>query len=65
MYTNITKPWIDSMPVSSIQWLYNVLEGTSEPETLIYTLNEEESKTCAFTLRKDLKYHSGDLSTLY
>jgi m7GpppX diphosphatase len=41
------------------------LEGTAEPETEILTHSEEEFKLSAFTLRKDLKYNSGDLKTLY
>jgi m7GpppX diphosphatase len=57
-YLEVTKPYIDSLPESSIQWLYNVLEGISEPETNVLTNDN-------FTLRRDIKFHEDDSSTLY
>ena len=65
MYEAVTKPYIDSLPVKDIQWLYNILEGTAEPETWILTVTDEENSQNSFTLRRDLKYHEGDLRTLY
>ena len=65
MYEKVTKPYIDSLPIKDIQWLYNVIEGTAEPETEILTVKDGESDLNSYSLRRDLKYHEGDLRTLY
>lgn len=41
LYRNVIKPWIETQPISRIQWVYNILEKKKEAETILY---EQEGK---------------------
>ena len=37
LYESVTHPWIESIPAIKKQWVYNILDGKSEQETVLYS----------------------------
>ncbi|WFD22660.1 5'-(N(7)-methyl 5'-triphosphoguanosine)-[mRNA] diphosphatase [Malassezia equina] len=62
MYKTVTRPWIDSLPVSKTAWVRNILEGVSEQESILY--NDTDPQT-GFVLLPDMKWDRRSLSSLY
>lgn len=65
MIGKISKEYLYSIPESSIQWVYNILDGTKEVENRVMDHPVEEYKDDAYILMKDLKFHEGDIRSLY
>jgi len=61
MYSAVTKPFIDSIPESYIQWVYNILDGSKELENRLLVHSIEEYKNNAYILMKDIKFNEGDI----
>ncbi|ETV73577.1 hypothetical protein, variant 4 [Aphanomyces astaci] len=55
VYEDITLPYIESIPTDKIQWVYNILERTSETEKLL--LEDRDAKT-GFVLLPDTKWNA-------
>ncbi|RHY32393.1 hypothetical protein DYB32_002620 [Aphanomyces invadans] len=53
IYNNITLPYIESIPSAKIQWVYNILDGTSEAEKIIL---DDSDPTHGFVLLPDTKW---------
>lgn len=49
LYAAATKPFIDAVPSDAVQWVYNILEGTSEAENVL-------SSHSSFLIVKDYKW---------
>ena len=62
LYNTVTKPYIDSLPSSQIQWLYNILEKRSESDSIIY---EDSNPETGFLLISDYKFKKYSASTFY
>lgn len=62
IYNTVTKPYIDSLPSSQIQWLYNILNKQSETDSIIY---EDPDPDTGFILNADYKYKKYSSSTFY
>lgn len=59
IYFKYTKPlWIDQVPDSHVDWLYNILDKKKEVELRVF---ENEM----FILNLDYAFNNGDLETLY
>ncbi|KUF84581.1 Bzip transcription factor [Phytophthora nicotianae] len=52
-YQTITKPYIDSIPVENIEWVYNILDHKSETERVIC---EDADPRDGFILLPDFKW---------
>ncbi|POM64222.1 Scavenger mRNA-decapping enzyme DcpS [Phytophthora palmivora] len=62
-YRMITKPFIDSIPVENIEWVYNILEHKSETERIIF---ENTHSRNGFILLPDFKWSDpSKLESLY
>jgi len=42
-YRLLTKPYIDSIPTESKEWIYNIIEGKKEVDRVIYSDNNPET----------------------
>ncbi|WFD34120.1 5'-(N(7)-methyl 5'-triphosphoguanosine)-[mRNA] diphosphatase [Malassezia cuniculi] len=62
VYKNVTEPWIASIPAKKKQWVYNILEGISEQESVLYSDDDEQT---GFMLLPDLKWDRRTVSSLY
>ncbi|EPQ29803.1 uncharacterized protein PFL1_02476 [Pseudozyma flocculosa PF-1] len=62
MYTDLVLPYIESIPPSRIQWVYNILEHKKEADTILY---EDPDPEAGFILLPDLKWDQKTLSSLY
>ncbi|GAA5971218.1 hypothetical protein JCM11641_004191 [Rhodosporidiobolus odoratus] len=62
LYETIVKPYIASLPSSSISWVYNILEGTAEAENVLFRDDDPET---GFALTPDLKWDQKTMSALY
>ncbi|KAF4320119.1 hypothetical protein JM18_002021 [Phytophthora kernoviae] len=62
-YWTITKPFIDSIPTESLEWVYNILDHKSETERIIY---EDSDPRNGFVLLPDFKWSDpSNLGSLY
>ncbi|ETL94483.1 hypothetical protein F442_07843 [Phytophthora nicotianae P10297] len=62
-YQTITKPYIDSIPVENIEWVYNILDHKSETERVIC---EDADPRDGFILLPDFKWSDpSNLESLY
>lgn len=43
LYKRITQPWIASLPLSKKQWVYNILDGVSEKNSVLYSDDNPKS----------------------
>lgn len=62
MYTQKVLPWIESFPVSRIQWVYNILEHKKEADSILY---EDPDPKNGFIIVPDLKWDQKTTSSLY
>ncbi|GAA5934726.1 uncharacterized protein JCM15063_003052 [Sporobolomyces koalae] len=62
LYQSIVKPYIDSIPPATINWVYGILDGTAEAENVLY--RDDDPKT-GFVLTPDLKWDQKTMSALY
>ena len=42
MYKDVVQPWINSIPADRINWVYNILDGVAEQDSLIFNDEDEE-----------------------
>ncbi|KAI9492628.1 HIT-like domain-containing protein [Zychaea mexicana] len=61
MYKQITLPYIQSLPAERIQWVFNILEGKSEADRVLYRSNDRET---GFVVLPDMKW-DGTQESLY
>ncbi|KAG2221047.1 hypothetical protein INT45_009705 [Circinella minor] len=61
LYKQITLPYITSLPLDRIQWVYNILQGKSETDRIIYQDKENEK---GFVILPDMKW-DGTQESLY
>lgn len=61
-YGRITLPYLLSIPPSSIQWVYNVLERKAEVERLIF---DDPDPDVGFMMHPDLKWDQVQTEQLY
>jgi len=62
LYSTVSLPYIQAGGVHSIQWIYNILEGSSEADRVI--LRDEDPDT-GFVLVPDLKWTGEQMADLY
>ncbi|KAJ1935421.1 hypothetical protein FBU59_005391, partial [Linderina macrospora] len=62
VYAEITKPYIDGEPVARLQWVYNILDGTSESDRVVVADDDEEN---GFVVLPDFKWDGVALDSLY
>lgn len=62
LYEQVTLPWINSIPKSKTTWARNILDGTSEAESVLY--RDDDPKT-GFVILPDLKWDRRTLGSLY
>ncbi|PWN53429.1 HIT-like protein, partial [Violaceomyces palustris] len=62
VYRSVVLPYIQSLPPSRINWVYNILEGRKEAESLLYV---DRDPIQGFVILPDLKWDRSDLSSLY
>ncbi|WFC99140.1 5'-(N(7)-methyl 5'-triphosphoguanosine)-[mRNA] diphosphatase [Malassezia yamatoensis] len=62
LYKNVTLPWIQSIPRSKTQWVNNILDGSSEAESVLY---RDDHPQMGFVIVPDLKWDRRTLSSLY
>ncbi|GFR52245.1 hypothetical protein Agub_g14779, partial [Astrephomene gubernaculifera] len=62
MYEQIVLPYIQSLPPSRLQWVYNILEKKKEAERLIF---EDPHPLTGFMLHPDLKWDQHQVGQLY
>jgi len=62
LYALVTLPYILSLPATTIQWVYNILEKKKEVERLLY---EDPDAAQGFMLHPDLKWDQKQASELY
>ncbi|XP_071960287.1 m7GpppX diphosphatase-like [Antedon mediterranea] len=60
-YVNITLPYLQSQKFS-LQWVYNILNKTSEADRIIF---EDEDENNGFVLLPDMKWDKKQLENLY
>lgn len=51
VYEQTVKPYVDSIPASSMSWVYNILDGTAEAENVLFRDDDPET---GFVLTPDL-----------
>ncbi|KAI9312161.1 HIT-like domain-containing protein [Dichotomocladium elegans] len=61
MYTKVTLPYINSIPAARIQWVKNILDGTSEADRIIFRCNDFST---GFVILPDMKW-DGTSDSLY
>ncbi|KAK9824616.1 hypothetical protein WJX72_011745 [[Myrmecia] bisecta] len=61
-YKEVTLPYIQSIPESRIQWVYNILNKSAEAERLIF---EDADAEVGFMLHPDLKWDQKQMEGLY
>ena len=61
-YAAVTRPFIEAIPPSRLQWVYNILEKKAEAERLIY---EDADAEVGFVLMPDLKWDGADSNACY
>jgi len=61
-YENSTKPYIASLNVKDIEWVYNILEHKKEADTLIV---DDLDPLTGFALVPDFKWDQRDVNALY
>lgn len=62
VYRTKIRPYIESIPQSRIQWVYNILEHKKEVESILY---EDPDPKLGFIILPDLKWDQKTLSSLY
>ncbi|KAN0060078.1 hypothetical protein ACQY0O_008051 [Thecaphora frezii] len=62
MYAERVLPYIESIPASRIQWVYNILEHKKEADSILY---EDPDPERGFIVLPDLKWDQKTLSSLY
>mmetsp|Transcript_16821 Transcript_16821/g.30070 ORF Transcript_16821/g.30070 Transcript_16821/m.30070 type:complete len:296 (-) Transcript_16821:21686-22573(-) len=62
LYDTVTKPWIEQIPPSMLQWVYNLLDHISETEELFY---EDPDPELGFSLVPDLKFKNYSAESFY
>ncbi|CAH7668839.1 HIT-like domain-containing protein [Phakopsora pachyrhizi] len=62
LYKRIVLPYIESIPSTRLNWLYNILEGKTESEKVIY---RDPSPKDGFIIIPDLKWDQSTISSLY
>ncbi|KAI9596301.1 HIT-like domain-containing protein [Syncephalis fuscata] len=62
IYSAVIEPYIASLSTARIQWVYNILEGSHEQESIIYRDNDPET---GFVLIPDSKWDGQTIESLY
>ncbi|KAI9302111.1 HIT-like domain-containing protein [Cunninghamella echinulata] len=62
VYQQVTKPYIDSIPSSRIDWVHNILKGEAEVDHVIY---HDHDPTQGFVILPDMKWDGNTISSLY
>ncbi|WVO14294.1 hypothetical protein L204_101926 [Cryptococcus depauperatus] len=61
IYQDVVRPYIESLPVSKIQWVYEILEGKKEADRVYHcTIGDE-----GFVILPDLKWDEVNENSLY
>jgi len=61
-YKTKTLPYINSLPSSRIEWVFNILDGKKEQEDILF---KDPHATEGFILLPDFKWNRMDTATLY
>ncbi|KAJ2224668.1 hypothetical protein IWW45_008036 [Coemansia sp. RSA 485] len=62
LYKEVTKPFVDSQPLSRIQWVYNILSKKVESEHIIF---EDPDPENGFVILPDLKWDASNAENMY
>jgi m7GpppX diphosphatase len=62
LYVNVTLPFIQAIPASALQWVYNILDHAAEPERKVY---EDLDPDTGFVMQTDLKWEQSRLDQLH
>ncbi|KAI5477564.1 scavenger mRNA-decapping enzyme DcpS [Pseudohyphozyma bogoriensis] len=62
LYRSVVEPYINSLSPKQINWVYQILDGVSEAENVIY---RDEDPETGFVLTPDLKWDQTNMSSLY
>lgn len=62
IFEKIVSPYIDNLPESRIQWVYNILDGIKESDRIIF---EDPDPKTGFVLLPDIKWDGVSRSTMY
>ncbi|GAA5923894.1 hypothetical protein JCM3775_005541 [Rhodotorula graminis] len=62
LYERVVKPYMDSLPLSTVGWVYNILDGVAEADNVLYRDDDPET---GFVLTPDLKWDQKTMSALY
>ncbi|GHJ85941.1 hypothetical protein NliqN6_2343 [Naganishia liquefaciens] len=62
VYERVVRPYIESIPASRIQWVYNILNHEKEADKILY---EDPDPQTGFLILPDLKWDQKTLATLY
>ncbi|KAL9940803.1 hypothetical protein V8E36_000291 [Tilletia maclaganii] len=62
IYQTIVKPWIQSQPISRINWVYNILDKLKEKDSIIF---EDPHPQQGFIIVPDLKWDQRTRASLY
>eukprot|EP01102_Stenamoeba_stenopodia_P014055 TRINITY_DN4638_c0_g1_i1.p1 TRINITY_DN4638_c0_g1~~TRINITY_DN4638_c0_g1_i1.p1 ORF type:complete len:340 (+),score=85.42 TRINITY_DN4638_c0_g1_i1:31-1020(+) len=62
IYNEVTLPWLNSLPESKIQWVYNILDHKKETENIIFEDTDDEN---GFILVPDFKWDRSNTSMVY
>ncbi|KAJ2849385.1 hypothetical protein GGI22_005545, partial [Coemansia erecta] len=62
LYSQITRPYIESQPASRIQWVYNILSKKTESERIIF---EDPDPVNGFVILPDLKWDASNPNNMY
>ncbi|KAI8065436.1 HIT-like domain-containing protein [Gongronella butleri] len=60
VYDAVTRPYIESLPASRIDWVYNILQGKAEQEHVLY----HDTSANGFVILPDMKW-DGHPSSMY
>ncbi|KAJ3343456.1 hypothetical protein HDU93_008115 [Gonapodya sp. JEL0774] len=62
LYENVTRKYIESVPASRIDWVYNILDGKKEQESLVW---DDKDPQGGFILVPDSKWDRQNTNMLY
>ncbi|KXS21460.1 HIT-like protein [Gonapodya prolifera JEL478] len=62
LYETVTKKWIESIPPKRIEWVYNILEGKKEQESIVF---DDKDPELGFVLLPDSKWDRQNPHSLY
>ncbi|KAG0017333.1 hypothetical protein BGZ82_000797 [Podila clonocystis] len=55
IYHDAVLPWIESQPISRIQWVYNILDGLKETENILFRHGDPDTGFIVLPDRADIR----------